>query len=235
VRTESVRVASHDGDELDAHLAVPDGDAGPGVVLLHEALGVTDYTRDVAARLAGLGYVTLAPDMFWRIERNVDLPHDDSGMARVLELIGQFDPHAGVRDVEAALAFLRARPDFDRGVGVIGFCFGGGLAYGAAFELDPDCVVAYYGVGVELLSERIDEVTCPALLHIGTDDVFIPADSLERLQAAAATQPNIEIDVHQGAGHAFDNPHAQWHEPDTAARAWARTADFLAEHLAPAR
>ena len=235
VTTESVGVPSHDGDAFDAHVAVPDQGSGAAVVLLHEALGTTDYTRAVAERLAALGYLTMAPDLFWRIERNVDLPHDDSGMARVLELIGQFDPHAGVRDVEAALAFLRARPDVDRGVGVIGFCFGGGLAYGAACELDPDCVVAYYGVGVELLSERIDEVTCPALLHIGTDDVFIPVDSLERLQAAAATQPNIEIDVHQGAGHAFDNPYAQWHEPDTAARAWARTADFLAEHLAPAR
>jgi len=202
------------------------------VVLLHEALGVTDYTRDVSRRLAGLGYVTVAPDLFWRIERGVDLPHDESGMTRALELIGQFDPHAGVRDVDAALAYLSSRSDVTGPVGVIGFCFGGGLAYGAACELDPACVVAYYGVGVELFAERIDEVTCPTLLHFGTDDVFITPDALEGLQVAAGAKANIEIDVYEGAGHAFDNPHADWHNRDAATGAWDRTAAFLASHLA---
>jgi carboxymethylenebutenolidase len=117
-------------------------------------------------------------------------------------------------------------------VGVIGFCFGGGLAYGAACELDPACVVAYYGVGVELLADRIDEVTCPALLHFGTDDAFITPDALQRLQAAAKGKPNIEIDVYEGAGHAFDNLHADWHDNDAARRAWDRTASFLTANLA---
>ena len=230
MRAQSVRFPSYDG-EVDAHLALPEGKNGPGMVLLHEALGVTDYTRRVANRLAELGYLTVAPDLFWRIERMVDLAHDESGMTRAIELIGQFDPHAGVRDVDAALSYLRSRPDVTGPVGVIGFCFGGGLAYGAACELDPACVVAYYGVGVELIAERIDEVTCPALLHFGTDDVFITPDALERLQAAADAKPNIEIDVYDGAGHAFDNPHADWHDREAADRAWDRTAAFLAAHL----
>ena len=230
MRAQSVRFPSYDG-EVDAHLALPEGKNGPGMVLLHEALGVTDYTRRVANRLAELGYLTVAPDLFWRIERMVDLAHDESGMTRALELIGQFDPHAGVRDVDAALSHLRSRPDVTGPVGVIGFCFGGGLAYGAACELDPACVVAYYGVGVEILAERIDEVTCPALLHFGTDDLFITPDALERLQAAADAKPNIEIDVYEGAGHAFDNPHADWHDHEAADRAWDRTAAFLAAHL----
>jgi carboxymethylenebutenolidase len=228
---QSVRVPTHDGDELDGHLATPAAGSGAGMVLLHEALGLTDYTRDVAARIAELGYVVLAPELFWRIERNVDLPHDDSGMTRALELLGGFDPETGVKDVGAALAYLRTRPEVDGPVGIIGFCFGGGVAYGAACELDPDCAVAYYGVGVDQLAERIDEVTCPALLHFGTDDLFIPPDSLERLQAAARHKPNIEIDVYEGGGHAFDNPHAPSYAPDAAARARERTAAFLAAHL----
>jgi carboxymethylenebutenolidase len=233
VTTESVRVPSHDGDAFDAHLAMPEGSTGAGMVLLHEAGGITGYMRGVAARLAELGYVTLMPDLFWRIERNVDL-QDDDNMTRALELIGQFDMHAGMRDIETALAFLRVKPEVDGPVGVIGFCFGGGLAYGVACELEPDVAVAYYGVGVELLAERIQEVTCPALLQFGTEDIFIPPDALEQLQSAAPANANVEIEVYQGAGHAFDNPYAEWHEADAAARAWARTADFLAEHLAAA-
>lgn len=229
--TDSVRVASHDGDELDAHLVVPARGAGPGIVLLHEAGGVTGYVRRVADRLAQLGYVTLVPDLFWRIERNVDLQNDND-MTRALDLIGQFDPHAGVRDVDAALSWLRARAEVDGAVGVVGFCFGGGLTYGVACELDPACAVAYYGVGVELLAERIDEVTCPMLLQFGSTDVFIPPDSLERLQVAAGAKPNVEVEVYEGAGHAFDNPYAEWHAPEVAARAWERTAAFLTTHLA---
>jgi carboxymethylenebutenolidase len=234
VATNWVRVASHDGDEFDAHLAVPGRGGGPGLVLLHEAGGITGYNRGVAARLAELGYVTLMPDLFWRIERNVDLQRDED-MTRALELIGQFDPEAGLRDIDAALSWLRANPAVDGPVGVIGFCFGGGLTYGAACELDPACAVAYYGVGVDLLAERLQEVTCPALLQFGTDDVFILPDSLEKLRFAAQAMPNIEIEVYEGAGHAFDNPYAEWHAPDTAARAWDRTAAFLAAHLVAPR
>jgi carboxymethylenebutenolidase len=228
--TQSVRVPTEDGDELDAHLAVPDRGGGPGMLLLHEAGGVTGYMRGVAGRLADLGYVTLAPDLFWRIERNVDL-QGDKDMTRALDLIGQFDSHAGVRDAAAATAYLQRRPEVDGPVGVIGFCFGGGLTYGVACELDPHCAVAYYGVGVELLAERIQEVTCPALLQFGTDDVFISPDALDKLRVAARSRPNVEIEVYEGAGHAFDNPYAEWHDPDAASRAWDRTAAFLAENL----
>jgi carboxymethylenebutenolidase len=234
VRTVSVRVPTYDGDELDAHVAVPETGPSAAIVLLHEGLGLTDYTRAVAARITELGYVAMAPELFWRMERNVDLPHDESGMARALELIVGFDAEKGVRDAESAMAFLRAMPEVDGTVGVMGFCFGGGLTYGVACELDPACAVAYYGVGVELLAERLDEVTCPALLHFGTDDAFITPDALARLQDAARTKQNIEIDLYEGEGHAFDNPHSPTHAADAAARAWERTAAFLAAHLVPA-
>jgi len=231
VRAESVRVPTYDDDELDAHLAVPASGAGAGIVLLHEGLGLTDYTRAVAARITGLGYVAMAPELFWRSERNVDLPHDESGLTRALELILEYDAEKGVRDVASAMAYLAARREVDAPVGVMGFCFGGGVTYGAACELDPACAVAYYGVGVELLAERIDEVTCPALLHFGADDAFITPDALAGLEDAARAKPNIEIAVYEGEGHAFDNPYSPTHAPAAAERAWDRTAVFLADHL----
>ena len=234
MHTESVRVPTYDDDELDAHLAVPDTRRRPGIVLLHEGLGLTDYTRAVAARIAELGYVAMAPELFWRMERNVDLSHDESGLKRALELIVGFDSAKGVRDAESAMAYLEARPEVDGPVGVMGFCFGGGLTYGVACELDPACAVAYYGVGVERLAERINEVTCPALLHFGTEDAFITPDALARLAEAARTKANIEIEVYEGQGHAFDNPYSPTYASAAAGRAWERTAAFLAANLAAA-
>jgi carboxymethylenebutenolidase len=231
VPSDSVRVASHDGDELDAHLAVPRDGRGPGVVLLHEAGGITGYMRGVAARLADLGYVTLMPDLFWRIERNVDL-QNDKDMTRALDLIRQFDPEAGLRDVDAALSWLRAHAAVDGPVGVVGFCFGGSIAYSVACELEPDCAVSYYGVGIESMLDRLDGLACPTLLQFGAEDVYVSPDALARIREALAAKPNVEIEVYEGAGHAFDNPYAEWHAPDTAARAWDRTAAFLAAHLA---
>ena len=231
MRTESVRVPTHDGDELDAHLAVPASGTGAGIVLLHEGLGLTDYTRAVAARITELGYIAMAPELFWRMERNVDLDHDEAGLARALELILEYDAEKGVRDVASAMGYLAARPEVDGPVGVMGFCFGGGVTYGAACELDPACAVAYYGVGVELLAARIDEVTCPALLHFGTDDAFIAPDALANLEDAARARPDIEIAVYEGEGHAFDNPYSPTHAPESAARAWDRTAGFLDANL----
>jgi carboxymethylenebutenolidase len=76
VTTATRRIPSRDDDEFDAHLTVPAAGSGPGLLLLPEALGVNDYLRRVAARLAELGYVVLAPDVYWRLERNVELPHD---------------------------------------------------------------------------------------------------------------------------------------------------------------
>jgi carboxymethylenebutenolidase len=98
-------------------------------------------------------------------------------MTRALELIGQFDPEAGLRDVDAALSWLQASAAVDGRVGVVGFCFGGSIAYRVACELDPDCAVSYYGVGLESMLDRLDHLTCPALFQFGAEDVFVSPDA----------------------------------------------------------
>jgi carboxymethylenebutenolidase len=229
--TETRRVPAPGGDSFDAHVALPDSTKGPGILLFHEALGTTDYLRSVADRLAELGYVVLAPDVFWRQERNVSLTHDDSGLMRAGELLGGFDPDTTTTDMAGALQFLRDQPEVSGTVGVVGHCFGGLMTYLVACAADPDCAASYYGVGIDGQLDRAKSLECPTLFHFGTDDAFVPVDTVNRLRDELTKLPNVEFETYDGAGHAFDNPHAPWHDADAAARAWDRTTTFLGEHL----
>jgi len=227
---ERRRIRARDGEEFDAHVALPEG-VGPGVLLCHEALGTTDYLRSVADRLAALGYVVVAPDVFWRIERNVELGHDEAGLTRAGEILGAFDAEAGVRDLVDALAMLRAQPEVAGPVAVVGHCFGGLMSYLTACDGDPTCAVSYYGVGIDAALDRAASLTCPTLFHYGTDDAFVPVDTVDRLREALGARPEVEFHTYDGAGHAFENPGAPWYHADAAGRAWERTTAFLGENL----
>jgi carboxymethylenebutenolidase len=229
--TETRRVPAPDGDAFDAHVALPDSSKGPGILLFHEALGTTDYLRSVADRLATIGYVVVAPDVFWRIERNVELDHDDAGLARAGEILGRFDAEAGVRDMVDGLAMLAEQPEVNSPVGVMGHCFGGLIAYLTACAAEPACLVSYYGVGIDGALDRADSLTCPSLFHFGTDDLFVPLDTVDGLRDALAVKPNVSFETYDGAGHAFENPHAPWYDAGAATRAWDGTVAFLAENL----
>ncbi len=228
---EARRIRARDGQEFDAHVALPGSGIGPGILLCHEALGTTDYLRSVADRLAALGYVVAAPDVFWRIERNVELGHDDAGLTRAGEILGSFDAQAGARDMVDALAMLRDQPEVTGPVGVVGHCFGGLMAYLTACAGDPTCLVSYYGVGIDAALDRATSLTCPALFHFGSDDAFVPLDTVGRLRDALGAKPNVRFETYDGAGHAFENPQAPWYDSGAAARAWDRSTAFLAEKL----
>ncbi|MCU1353906.1 MAG: carboxymethylenebutenolidase [Acidimicrobiales bacterium] len=228
-RTDTVTVT--DG-EFDLHLWVPDGGRGPGLVLYQEIFGVGAYVRAVAERLVALGYVVGAPDLFWRQQRNWVADHDEAGLGASFDLVGRVDPELAVRDSVAALRWLSDLSEVDGRPGVIGFCFGGTMAWLVAAEAEPGCAVSYYGSGVGDSADRVADISCPTLLHFGADDPFIPADNVRRVADAVAGRDDIELHVHPGAGHAFDNHEAPtFHDPAASARAWKLTIDFLARNL----
>jgi carboxymethylenebutenolidase len=234
VTTRTETIPSHDGGSFHAHVATPAvataGQTSAGILLLQEALGVNDYIREVAARLAGLGYVVLAPDMYWRIEPDVDLNREDD-FGRAMELLGRFDPGLGAADMNTSLTHLAALPECGGKVGALGFCMGGRLAYSAAVESSPDCVVSYYGVGIDQALDRVADITCPALFHFGRRDPFIAPDAVERITAAFAGRGDVEVVLHD-AGHAFDNHMApSMYSAGAAAAAWDKTVAFLAANL----
>jgi carboxymethylenebutenolidase len=229
-RVEPVRTA--DG-ELDAHVVLPESGSGPGMIVLQEIFGVGGYIKGAAERLAGLGYVALAPDLYWRIEPGIALDHDEEGLGRAFETSQQLDPGLAVKDAIDALATLRELPEVTGGkAGVLGFCLGGTLAFGVAIEGDPDVAVCYYGSGIPGMLDRGGEIRCPVLFHFGGQDPYIARDQVDRVQAFADRREGMECHIQPDAGHAFDNHDApMFYQPEPAARAWDITREFLARTL----
>ena len=218
--------------ELAGHVAIPAGGSGPGILLLHEIFGVNDYVRDSAQRLAELGYVVLAPDLFWRTQPGLELNHDEAGVQAGAAAMQKLDLAAAVGDAIDALEVLRAMPEVtDRRAGVLGFCLGGTLAYEVGVHGDPQAAVVYYGSGIPSALEEAAQVTCPMIMHWGGADPYIPRAKIDAVAAMAADRDNIECHVHEGAGHAFDNRAPAFPVPAAAAAAWELTAVFLAREL----
>lgn len=229
-RSESIPV--HDG-EMPAHLAVPDAGTGPGILLIQEIGGVNHYIKEVADRLAALGYVTLAPSVYFRIQPGFAIEtFTEASLGEAMKVAGQYDAEQGLADLGAALEHLRELPEVIGGVGVVGFCFGGTQAFLMAAEYEPDAVVAYYGSGIAGAVDRATDIECPLLMHFGGEDPYLPVADIEKITEATSSMSNIEILVQPGAGHAFDNHASEmFHQPEAAAAAWTRTVAFLAEHV----
>ena len=211
---------------------LPTDGTGPGLLLIQEIFGISDYIRAVAEDLAGLGYVVAAPDLFWRIEPGFDAKHDQEGLAKSLEMGQRFDVEQGVADSVAALGHLRRMLEVEGGVGVIGFCLGGTVAYFVAGQTEVAALISYYGSGVENSLEILDRITAPVQFQYGGNDTYIPRDQVARVEAAAAGKANVEVHVEEDAGHAFHNrKNPMFYVAEPAARAWQRTEEFLRRHL----
>lgn len=216
----------------------------PGLVVLQEIFGLSDYLQQRCADLAALGYAVLAPQLFARLDPPLvgmeDREDFDSWLSEGMALTGQLPWERAEADAIAALNALRAHGAVDsEQVGLAGFCYGGGLAVAAAAsaaeeERAPSVLVSYYGSALPTLLDRAALVESPSLHHFGTADTFIPMDQVEQIRTAvtaSGTREQIRFELHEGAGHAFDNPHPALHHADAAEAAWHQTVGFLAETL----
>jgi len=219
-----------DAGPMPAHRWLPASGRGPGLLLLQEIFGVSKFIRARAVDLAGLGYMVLAPELYWRLDQTeVDEDARDA-VERGVALRMQFDWDAGLRDVQAALDWLRADKAAGPGIGVFGFCLGGGLAFNLAAIDTPDVLVSYYGSDVPRLLGLSPRVGAPSLHHFGLADDYVPAGTVARIEAAVS-RPGVQFETYPGAGHAFDNPMPTFHHPEASAEAWATTVAFLQREL----
>ncbi|NNM44940.1 dienelactone hydrolase family protein [Knoellia koreensis] len=220
-----------EGGTMPADVHLPEAGRGPGIVLFQEIFGVSDYITQRAKDLAGQGYVVVVPHLYWRLDDPV-VPDDQ--LETAMGLLQRFDWEAGVADGAAALAATRALGEAEGPTGLLGFCFGGGLAFNVAAVADPgpDALVSYYGSALPGLLSLAPRVTCPSLHHFGLEDTFIPEDTVREIEAAVTSGGgDATFLTYAGAGHAFDNPAPAFHHEGASQEAWAATVAWLEREL----
>jgi carboxymethylenebutenolidase len=226
---ELIAITTADGD-LPAHLWRPPSGRGPGILLLQEIFGISDYIARRAQDLADLGYVVLAPEIYWRLgESRVE--NGPEALEQAFALVQRLDWDSAVKDGAAALDALGRLPEVSGGTGIVGFCFGGGLGFNVAAVADPDVLVSYYGSALPSLLHLAPQVTVPSLHHFGLADSYIDAATIAQVEQAVAGRPGVVFETYPGADHAFDNPDFPLHDADASALAWRRTVDFLGARL----
>ncbi len=219
---ETIELKAADGHALDAYRAPPAGARKGGVVVVQEIFGVNAHVRSVCDRFAAEGYEALAPALFDRIQRGVELTYDEAGVNEGRELAAAIGWDQPTRDIEAAAQAL----DPDGRAAVVGYCWGASWVWVAACRLEIACAACYYGRHIpELLDEK---PRCPVILHFGAEDASIPMEAVEAIRAAHRAIP---IYVYEGAGHGFNCDKRPDFRPDAAALARERTLALFAEHL----
>ncbi|HEY5263487.1 MAG TPA: dienelactone hydrolase family protein [Steroidobacteraceae bacterium] len=214
-----VELTASDGHRLSAYLAEPAGNSRGGIVVIQEIFGVTNHIRAVADQYAAAGFTALAPALFDRVERDVDVPYTD--MAKGFGYMQAMKNDSVLLDVQAAIDRVRAAGK----VGVVGFCWGGTVAYLAAARLKIDAAVVYYGG--QISRYPADKPRCPVLFHFGEKDTHIPLSTVEEIKSA---NPQGIFHLYP-AEHGFNCNDRASFEPASAKLALERSVEFLHQHV----
>jgi carboxymethylenebutenolidase len=230
---KTMTIAAPGGGTFSGYLAAPPSGSGPGLLVLQEIFGVNRHIREITDRWAKEGYVALAPDLFWRAEPGVQLDYTPEGMQKGRALRQKLDLDLTVKDIGAALAALRARPEYRGKAAVVGYCFGGLLAYLTATRTDVDATISYYGGGIETHLAEASAIKCPIMFHYGEKDAAIPAAARESTRQALAAHDDAEFYVYRDAQHGFNcNLRASFH-PFAAQLAASRSIGLLRRTIGP--
>ncbi|MGH8148506.1 MAG: dienelactone hydrolase family protein [Steroidobacteraceae bacterium] len=223
--SEFTTIMARDGHELRAWLAAPPGKPRGAVVVLQEIFGVNSHIRSVTDGYAAEGYVAIAPSLFDRVRKGLELGYTQQDAQEGFGYVQQLEPQQTLLDISAAIAVVRHAGL----VGMVGYCWGGRTSYLCACELPLACAVAYYGGGItQCLAQK---PKCPMLFHFGELDTHIPLAEVEKIKAA---YPEGIFHVYAGAGHGFNCDQRSSYHPQAATLARERTLAFFARYLAPA-
>lgn len=215
---------------FDAYVAKPASGEGPAIVVVQEIFGVNPWIREVADRYAAMGYVAVAPDLFWRIRPGIELDDRDPGeLQQAFDLFGQFDVAKGVEDIQATIDAARVMSTGK--VGAVGFCMGGLLAYLTACRTDADAISSYYGVAIDNFLSEAANIKKPTLVHIAGEDKFVSKDAQEKIKAGLAGNSAVTVFNYAGQEHAFARDRGEHYNAESAKLANQRTEDLFKKSL----
>lgn len=218
---KTIDIPTTDGHKLSGYLAEPDGEPRGAIVVIQEIFGVNSHIRSVADGFAADGYIALAPAMFDRVGPDIELGYTPEDVQKGRDIRAKVDHGDAVRDMQAAVDAMSGHK-----VGVVGYCWGGSLAWNAATRLDGvAAAVGYYGGMVPDMAD--EKPKHPVMLHFGETDQSIPMDGVNKV---IATHPDIPIHIYP-AGHGFNCDQRGSYDEPSAKLARERTMAFFAEHI----
>lgn len=228
-----IKLQAADGTgEFAAFIVTPKAESAGAVVVIQEIFGVNDSLRATCQELADMGFIAVAPDLFWRQEPGVNISDKtDAEWQKAFALMNGFDQDKGIEDLKVTLAAARKLPGANGKVGTMGFCLGGRLAVMMAARSDADVNISYYGVGIDGLLPEIGNVKAPLLVHIAAKDEYVPAAAQQAFVQGVAGNSVIEPHIYPDVQHAFARVGGIHFDARAATIANGRTAKILAEIL----
>lgn len=223
MKTEHVALKAEDGHEFDAYVAKPEGEPIAGLVVVQEIFGVNPHIRSVADSYARDGFLAVAPALFDRAERGVELSYEGEDAQRARLFLGRIKMDDMLRDTAAAINYARSQSD--KKTGIIGYCLGGSIAWLAAARYNVDAAVAYYGGNIA--QNASEQPHCPVMLHFGKKDQHITPEAVDKIRHA---HPEVPIYLYD-AGHGFNCDMRAAYDAPSAKLARERSLEFLKKNL----
>ncbi len=229
-----IKLKAADGTgEFTATVWTPKGeDTAGAVVLIQEIFGVNDALRETGQLLADMGFIAIAPDLFWRQEAGVNISDKtEAEWKKAFELMQGLNQDLAIEDLKTTLAAARKLPGANGLAATLGFCLGGRLAVMMATRSDADANVSYYGVMLDSLTGEFDNIASPLMLHIAENDEHVPTSVQETVLDALEENEWVDAFIYPGVKHAFARPGGISYDARAAIIANGRTAELLAEIL----
>jgi len=235
MRGRDIEIVATDGSgRFGGYIVNGESEDAPAIVVLQEVFGVNSDMRAITDRLGDLGYTALCPDLFWRQEPGVELDSKlEADRNRAFALLEGFDADLGVRDIAAALEFLRQTPvpNRRRRIGVVGYCLGGLLAFLTACRTHADACVSYYGVGIERHLEEAPAISGSLMLHIAGQDRFVDSAAQQRIRDVLGPHSKVTLHDYPDVDHAFARLGGAQFDAEAARLADERTFAFFERYL----
>jgi len=217
---------------MGGYLAMPASGRGPGLVVIQEIFGVNKVMRDLADGFAARGYIALCPDLFWRMQPNIQLTDkSDAEWKQAFDLMNKFDSKTGVEDIQSTITHLRAMDGCNGKVGAVGYCLGGLLAYLTAARTNVDATVGYYGVNIQTMLDEAANIQKPLMLHVAGKDEYVPPPAQKQIVDGLKGNSHVTIHTYPEMDHAFARQGGAHYDHANAELANGRTATFFRQHL----